>query len=175
MGYNLNFFPNNNFNQPDINNNYNPYMFNHNIYNTGLQQQNTQNMSTQQPYYLFCGNKNDWDEFLLINYNTTEKNIFDDYKLFLQAKQEILEEQDKNKLSNMKNRISNSGNTSIDSTLKSNVKPSEPIVQQPIHANIQQPEVNNIRIADSVNNGGDSEFINRQVGSNKNNTRKQKG
>ena len=50
-------------------------------------QQNIQNQfapqnQTQQPYYLYCGNKNDWDEFLMLNYGITERNIFDDYKLF---------------------------------------------------------------------------------------------
>lgn len=62
--------------------------------NFGVKQpQMQQNIQQQeQPYYLFCGNKTDWDEFLMLNYNITEQNIFDDYKLFLQAKQEDLKD-----------------------------------------------------------------------------------
>ena len=81
----------------------------------------------EQPYYLFCGNKEDWDEFLLLNYGITEQTIFDDYKLFLQAKQELQNEQGQNKINVMKDRIKNMNNdkrfVNVDSTIKSNVKP----------------------------------------------------
>lgn len=67
------------------------------------------NMVQPQRYYLDCGIKEDWDEFLRLNYGITEKAIFDDYKLFLQAKQEIQDEQGRNKLESMKSRIKNNG------------------------------------------------------------------
>lgn len=59
----------------------------------------------EQRYYLDCGKKEDWDEFLKINYGITETQIFDDYRLFLQAKIEINESQDKEKLELMKQKI----------------------------------------------------------------------
>lgn len=74
------------------------------------------NMQSQR-YYLDCGNKEDWDEFLKLNYGITEKNIFDDYKLFLQAKQEIIDEQGRSKLESMKERIKNNGNNYKKSTV----------------------------------------------------------
>ena len=58
-----------------------------------------------QRYYLDCGNKDDWNEFLRINYNLTETQIFDDYKLFLQAKAELSEDTNKEKLEEMKLKI----------------------------------------------------------------------
>lgn len=58
-----------------------------------------------QRYYLDCGVKEDWEEFLKINYNLTENQIFEDYKLFLQAKAEIYEDKNKEKLQNMKDKI----------------------------------------------------------------------
>lgn len=58
-----------------------------------------------QRYYLDCGNKDDWNEFLRINYNLTEAQIFDDYKLFLQAKAELSEDTNKEKLEEMKLKI----------------------------------------------------------------------
>lgn len=61
---------------------------------------------SEQRYYLDCGNKEDWVEFLKLNYNLTEKQIFDDYKLFLQAKAELAEDNNKEKLEAMKQKIS---------------------------------------------------------------------
>ena len=141
---NLNFYPNGFNPMSDTNNIYNPYatllglngqealkQFQQNAENklqqlqgqftNNLQQNNTQNQNVQQPYYLFCGNKTDWDEFLMLHYGMTEQAIFDDYKLFLQAKQELLEEQGKNKKDTMKDKLRN--NTHDKSTVKSNVSP----------------------------------------------------
>ena len=60
----------------------------------------------EQRYYLDCGNKQDWVEFLRINYGLTETQIFDDYKLFLQAKAELNEDNNKEKLEAMKQKLS---------------------------------------------------------------------
>lgn len=57
-------------------------------------------------YYLDCGNKKDWVEFLNIHYNLTEEQMFDDYKLFLQAKAEVFEDTNKEKLEAMKAKLS---------------------------------------------------------------------
>lgn len=166
---NLNFYPSN-FNQPNINpystllgldngNALNRFqsetegrlqqlqsqMNQNQLQNNFIPQGQTQNQNAQQgqPYYLFCGNKNDWDDFLLLNYGITEKTIFDDYKLFLQAKQEILEEQGQNKINIMKDKIRNKNNskgvTNVDATIKSSVKPNN----KPKHS------IN--RVNDSVN------------------------
>lgn len=167
---NLNFYPNNYTQQPT-----NPYL---NVLgidsNRVLQnfqqtaenqlqnlQQNIQsqfmpqNQNIQQPYYLYCGNKNDWDEFLILNYGMTEKNMFDDYKLFLQAKQEILEEQGQNKINTMKDKLKNKDNMVIpDASIQSNVKPEK------------QPDIN-VGHDNSVNNGDNSKPYNRQLESNK--------
>lgn len=162
---NLNFYPNNYTQQPT-----NPYL---NVLgidsNRVLQnfqqtaenqlqnlQQNIQsqfmpqNQNAQQPYYLYCGNKNDWDEFLILNYGMTEKNMFDDYKLFLQAKQEILEEQGQNKINTMKDKLKNKDNSMVvpDASVQSNIKPTK--------------HTNN-RYNDSVNNGDISKPANRQL------------
>lgn len=59
----------------------------------------------QQRYYLDCGLKEDWDEFLRINYNLTENQIFNDYRLFLQAKAEVHKDEDQAKLEAMKDKI----------------------------------------------------------------------
>lgn len=72
---------------------------------------NSQTSKINQPlnpqrYYLDCGIKEDWEEFLKINYNISEKQIFDDYRLFLQAKSELSETADKEKLQAMKEKIS---------------------------------------------------------------------
>ena len=143
---NLNFYPNGFNPMSDTNNVYNPYatllglngqetlkQFQQNLenklqqlqgqYNNNLQQNNTQNQNIQQPYYLFCGNKRDWDEFLILHYGITEQNIFDDYKLFLQAKQEILEEQGKNKKDTMKDKLRSSNDKP---NIKSNVSTKQP-------------------------------------------------
>lgn len=121
--------------------------------------QNNQNVANQ-PYYLFCGNKNDWDEFLLLNYGITEQSIFDDYKLFLQAKQEILEEQGQNKINTMKDKIKNKDNIMVktDATIQSNVKPNKQFVQQPV------PTIGD---DNSTVNGYISEPNNRQYEQNK--------
>ena len=164
MSYNLNFYPND-FYQSGFGNGYNPYTTLLGLdNNAGLKyiqnnaenrlnqlQNNIQNQFTpqnfmqqnnnqvQQPYYLFCGKKEDWDEFLMLNYGITEQTIFNDYKLFLQAKQELLEEQGQNKIDTMKDRIKNKDKdrrfTNIDATVQSNVKP---MVQQPIQQPVQQ-------------------------------------
>lgn len=163
---NLNFYPNNYGQQP-----INPY-FNmlgvdtNKLMQTFQQsaesqlqnlQQNIQNQfmpqnqnQPQQPYYLYCGNKNDWDEFLMLNYGMTEKNIFDDYKLFLQAKQELVEEQGQNKINTMKDKLKNKDNSMVtpDASVQSNIKPTK--------------HTNN-RYNDSVNNGDISKPINRQL------------
>lgn len=176
---NLNFYPNS-YNEPSFNNGYNPYMTVMGLDNgaglKNLQQnaennlkqiqqlqnnfnaQNTQNNDIQnKPYYLFCGNKNDWDEFLYLNYGITEQNIFDDYKLFLQAKQELLQEQGQNKIDTMKDKIRNKNNrafSNVDSTIQSNIKPNnEP-------AKFEQFPANN-RYNDSVVMGDSSKPDNR--------------
>lgn len=98
-----------------------------------------------QRYYLDCGIKDDWDEFLKLNYGITEKDIFDDYRLFLQAKQEILSEQGKSKLEDMKQRIKSNKSVITENTnvqpmeQPTNVQQSQPIVQQPVvQQSIQQ-------------------------------------
>lgn len=161
---NLNFFPN------DYNQQYtqhlNPYsnMFgfdaNKVLQNfqqsaeTQLQnlQQNIQNQYTQQgqqPYYLYCGNKHDWDEFLMLNYGMTEKSIFDDYKLFLQAKQELVEEQGQNKLNTMKDKLKNKDKmVTPDASIQSTVKPTKSDI---------------VRDTNSVNNEHTGKHNNRHV------------
>jgi hypothetical protein len=143
MSYNLNFYPNG-YNQPEI---YNPYRYSgfNNQYtqqtlkeaeNKLHQMQNqinpnsapqNQQKSNNPPYYLYCGDKDEWDEFLMLNYGITEQAIFDDYKLFLQAKQELLSEQGQNKIDFMKDKIRNKdkGFVNVDSSVKSNIKPKQ--------------------------------------------------
>lgn len=134
---NLNFYPTD-FNNPFLSG-YSPYLqpYNNQQYNINnlqqkveesvkqLSQVQNQTQNHTQPYYLFCGNKSDWDEFLMLNYGITEQTIFNDYNLFLQAKQELLEEQGQNKINSMKDKIKNKGAVNVDSTIKSNVKPTE--------------------------------------------------
>lgn len=120
------------------------------------------NMVQPQRYYIDCGIKEDWDEFLRLNYGITEKAIFDDYKLFLQAKQEIQDEQGRNKLESMKSRIKNNGvyPTAPLKEVKTNVQPQ----LQPTKPTIKpttQPIINTIQsttglVNDSSNtiNGG---------------------
>lgn len=120
------------------------------------------NMVQPQRYYLDCGIKEDWDEFLRLNYGITEKAIFDDYKLFLQAKQEIQDEQGRNKLESMKSRIKNNGvyPTAPLKEVKPNVQPQlQPT--KPTIKPITQPIINPIQsttglVNDSNNtiNGG---------------------
>lgn len=159
MSYNLNFYPQD-FGQSGFANGYNPYITLLGLdNNAGLQhiqkeaenrlqqiqnqiglqnsimtQNQTQNQQqTQNQYYLFCGRKEDWDEFLMLNYGMSEQAIFEDYKLFLQAKQEILTERGQNKIDNMKDKIRSKNNDNrfvkLDATVQSNVKPTT--VQQP--------------------------------------------
>ena len=130
----------------------------------------TQQNTTQQPYYLFCGNKNDWDEFLLLNYNITEQNIFDDYKLFLQAKQEIIQERGQNKIDNMKDKIRNNKTVKIDDAIQSNIKPEQSFIQQ----QGQQPIFFD-RNDSGIVNGYNSESNNRQFEQNKKGIRKKEG
>ena len=68
---------------------------------------NNQNVQPLQPqrYYLDCGVKEDWEEFLKLNYNITETQIFEDYRLFLQAKAELHEDANKEKLEQMKSKL----------------------------------------------------------------------
>ena len=103
----------------------------------------------QQPYYLYCGNKNDWDEFLMLNYGMTEKNIFDDYKLFLQAKQELVEEQGQNKINTMKDKLKNKDKmVTPDASIQSTVKPTKSDI---------------VRDTNSVNNEHTGKHNNRHV------------
>lgn len=82
----------------------------------------------QQRYYLDCGLKEEWDQFLKLNYGITENQIFEDYRLFLQAKAELNEDKNKEKLEDMKRRLSTpkeAGKTNISSN-------PQPNYQQPI-------------------------------------------
>lgn len=168
MGYNLNFFPNeysypnfNNFNAYSnllgFENNPNFQNIQKNVENRINQVQQFQNQFTQQnvqqenkPYYLFCGNKSDWDEFLILNYGITEQTIFDDYKLFLQAKQELIEEQGQQQKNTMKDKIrNNKGMINIDSTVQSNVKPTK----QPKAVFNRECTGSNVEYTSEPNNG----------------------
>ena len=120
------------------------------------------NMVQPQRYYLDCGIKEDWDEFLRLNYGITEKAIFDDYKLFLQAKQEIQDEQGRNKLESMKSRIKNNGvyPTAPLKEVKPNVQPqlqpTKPTIKpttQPI-INTIQPTAGLVNDSNNTINGG---------------------
>lgn len=106
-----------NFYQPD-NNNYLESLRNtlndqinkldqlRNVSNQVYQPNNNQtNNSQPQRYYLDCGVKEDWQQFLKLNYGITENQIFEDYKLFLQAKAELHEDANKEKLEAMKNKL----------------------------------------------------------------------
>ena len=77
--------------------------------NVNFNQSNQQTKVNQplqpQRYYLDCGIKEDWDEFLRINYAITEAQIFEDYRLYLQAKAEIDKDNNKQKLEAMKNKL----------------------------------------------------------------------
>lgn len=100
----------------------------------------------QQRYCIDCGLKEDWDEFLKLNYGITEKEIFDDYKLFLQAKQEIINEQGRNKLESMKDRIKNNKNTLVkpqvgDVYVQPTTQSVQQSVQQPMQSGVQ--DINN--------------------------------
>lgn len=106
-----------NFYQPD-NNNYLENLRNtlndqinkldqlRNVSNQAYQPNNNQTNNPQpQRYYLDCGIKEDWQQFLKLNYGITENQIFEDYKLFLQAKAELHEDANKEKLEAMKNKL----------------------------------------------------------------------
>lgn len=105
-----------------------------------------------QRYCIDCGIKEDWDEFLKLNYNITEKQIFDDYKLFLQAKQEIVNEQGRSKLESMKERIKNSKVGGM-GNISTNVQPTTQSVQQPVQQPMQSG-VYTVGDSNNVNNGG---------------------
>lgn len=110
--------------------------------NTNISQP-TNHVTTNQPqrYYLDCGIKEDWQEFLKLNYDITEAQIFEDYKLFLQAKTELHEDANKEKLKAMKNKLApkkikeeriaqygnNSSNGSNQSSIRNNKQSMEPI------------------------------------------------
>ena len=59
----------------------------------------------EQRYYVDCGKKEEWDQFLKLNYGITEEQIFSDYRLFLQAKEELNQDTNKEKLEEMKRKI----------------------------------------------------------------------
>ena len=59
----------------------------------------------EQRYYVDCGKKEEWDQFLKLNYGITEEQIFSDYRLFLQAKEELSQDTNKEKLEEMKRKI----------------------------------------------------------------------
>lgn len=108
--------------------------------NLGLNQSNqpVQTISQEQRYYLDCGKREDWNEFLRINYGLTENQIFSDYKLFLQAKAELNENKDKEKLEEMKRKI-----TAPSAKEKGNVHNLQPELYQqqsvqPVHS-YEQP------------------------------------
>lgn len=125
MSYNLNFYPNENKVNPyldNLNNLYQNAVQNLQQFNNQYTPQNVQK-ENEQAYYLYCGKKDDWQEFLSINYGITEEQIFDDYKLYLQAKQEILQEQGQNKINNMKDKIKSGVGVNIDNAIKSDIKP----------------------------------------------------
>ena len=147
MSYNLNFYPND-YNNSAFNTQYvSPYQtadlnlqklqqetenrlkqISQMTNNIGVRQPHMQQnvQQQEQPYYLFCGNKTDWDEFLMLNYNITEQNIFDDYKLFLQAKQEVLNEKGQTRINAMKDKIrGNNTRVQTDGIIQSNVKPNK--------------------------------------------------
>ena len=178
MSYNLNFYPND-YNNSAFNTQYvSPYQtadlnlqklqqetenrlkqINQMTNNFGVRQpQVQQNVQQQeQPYYLFCGNKKDWDEFLMLNYNITEQSMFDDYKLFLQAKQEVLNEKGQTRINAMKDKIrGNNTKVQIDDTVQSNVKPNR---------NIQLPNINGNN--NGFNMGCDNKPDNGLLGPNK--------
>ena len=59
----------------------------------------------EQRYYVYCGKKEEWDQFLKLNYGITDQQIFSDYRLFLQAKEELSQDTNKEKLEEMKRKI----------------------------------------------------------------------
>lgn len=94
----------------------------------------------EQRYLVDCGNKEDWNEFLRLNYNLTEREMFDDYKLFLQAKAELSEDNNKEKLEAMKQKIAprkDVGN--VQHTVYTNNNEQQSV--QPVHT-YQQPVCN---------------------------------
>ena len=97
-------------------------------------------------YYLDCGNKEDWEQFLKVNYDITEKQIFDDYKLFLQAKAELNEDANREKLDKMKQKLTNKEGNNVQSIYNQPVQSvhneSVPVHQSNI--NNQQMDSNNV-------------------------------
>ena len=143
---NLNFYnPNNLGNLQDLQSNLQEQINKLNeLKNLNITQPNQVIQQPLQPqrYYLDCGNKEDWNEFLRINYNLTEAQIFDDYKLFLQAKAELNEDTNKEKLEEMKQKIQPRRKEKGNDTTQyvSNEQTKQSIYQQPISTtNIQQP------------------------------------
>ena len=119
----------------------------------GMNPPKVQQPLQEQRYYLDCGNKQDWVEFLRINYNLTETQIFDDYKLFLQAKAELNEDNNKEKLEAMKQKLAPNRKeeqhimqvvNNDSNNMKQNVSP-QVVPQQPI----QQP-VGNINASNNT-------------------------
>lgn len=84
----------------------NPYteQFNQ-LYGQLQSQLQNQQFNQNQPYVIVCGKKEYWDEFLQLNYGLTEKDIFDDYKIFLQAKSEQSQQENQNKLQRFKEQL----------------------------------------------------------------------
>ena len=72
----------------------------------------------EQRYYVDCGKKEEWDAFLRLNYNLTETQIFDDYRLFLQAKAELHQDTNKEKLEAMKKKLSSPNQIASSNSLK---------------------------------------------------------
>lgn len=119
----------------------------------------------QQPpqrYYLDCGNQADWEQFLNINYGITEAQIFEDYRLFLQAKAELSQSQDKERLEEMKKKISlpNERRNNEQSHLQS-----AGVKQQPIQSfsSYEQP-LRGQSLVQSQPTMGQSNFINANAG-----------
>lgn len=82
-----------------------------------------------QRYYLDCGLKEDWDEFLKVNYGITEKLIFEDYRLFLQAKAELHQDTDKERLEAMKNKLRPANKGTTINASDSSINNDQPIIR----------------------------------------------
>lgn len=120
------------------------------IRNMDLSQAQVQQPLQPQRYYLDCGCKEDWEEFLKINYNITEDQIFEDYRLFLQAKAELHEDRNKEKLQSMKDKIASP------KTLDKGKMETQPqvIPQQNVHQNLpinQQVSIQNMEQVNASN------------------------
>ena len=123
-------------------------------YNKPSNNVNNVNQLNPQRYYLDCGNKQDWEEFLKINYNITERQIFEDYRLFLQAKAEINEDRNKEKLEDMKQKLASPKN--VDNRIKEEFSPNNISNQQMynIHQSLpinQQVDIKNMEKSNASN------------------------